>query len=104
MRGRVNAIRTFKGLVADLRYLSLCVCEVWQIVIQPFLCPLAKDYRANISKILLITNNIMEILSNIFLFRMFINCQTWKTQLKKELEKCCFVRKPILQNWLRNTL
>ena len=33
MRGRVNAIRTFKGLVADLRYNREILCSASKLII-----------------------------------------------------------------------
>ena len=46
MRGRVNAIRTFKGLVADLRFISLGA-KVNQPYNEEGLCPLALSCMQN---------------------------------------------------------
>ena len=49
MRGRVNAIRTFKGLVADLRLRNyLTINDLYNAKISPLLYPI---YRVNERKV-----------------------------------------------------
>src|SRR5574344_2563120 len=78
MRGRVNAIRTFKGLVADLRYtksrcyyfiLSLFLTKSWKIIFyfQEFL-----QSKRQLRKILLLIRKSLLILSSSFSFLILI--------------------------------